>query len=764
MKKLFAIIIAFVVFSATANAQTPGDSFDVNHYEIHLDNIDFTNHTLQAQTIVTLTAIEAVSNIELELKTLTVSSVTSSDANVSSFSQDGSMLIINLGSALAAGQTASFTISYGGNTFNESWGGIMWTNGYVCNMGVGFESIPHNLGKAWFPCVDNFTDKATYDIYVTVPTELTAASGGNLVNTVDNGDGTKTVHYNVGQEVATYHVSFAVGDYVEWTDTYNGLERDIPITVYVKPSQINKVEGTFVNLKQIAEYFEQLYGPYPFNRIGYVITSVGCMEHIDNIGITSGVLTGNTSEESYVAHELSHMWFGNKITCARAEEMWLNEGFAQFCGTAYEEAIYGDDVYQSDMDATIANVLRNYDKAEGWLALNNVPLDLTYGNTVYKKGATIVHTLRNYLGKETFNEAMRHYLDKFAYQAVTSEDLRDAITESTGIDMTGFFDTWVFTCGEPHYAVDRFTVAEIGNNFDVTVYTSQKHRHSDHVGNSVILELAFMDQNWNIVTDTIHWDGTHGVTTKTLDFEPIAVFADYYNKYADARIDKNSVITYTGRVTADNFYADIDALTDSSYLHIENHMVGPDHDLNPYQPWITFSTERYYSIFRDDKGTADICGVFQYNQSSDSDIIHTANDSTILLYRTDASQPWQSIDYEFYGNWRLGRFTVDSLMSGDYAIAVYDVSQLGVGENVSEGIKLSLSPNPASDYLNIKLSSKYDNHQIVIINNRGQLTDFFTLSGDELTIPVTDYPSGVYYINLMDDKKNVISTEKLIKK
>ena len=92
-----------------------------------------------------------------------------------------------------------------------------------------------NLGKCWFPCVDNFTDKASYDLFFTVNNSQKAICGGNLINTVDNGNGTSTWHWQIPQEVATYHVSFAVGDYVEWTDTYNGIERDIPVTVYVKP-------------------------------------------------------------------------------------------------------------------------------------------------------------------------------------------------------------------------------------------------------------------------------------------------------------------------------------------------------------------------------------------------------------------------------------------------------------------------------------------------------------------------------------------------
>ena len=758
MKKLLAALCVFTALFA--NAQTPGENIDVTHYEIHLNNLDFTSRTIDAVTTVTLTAKTSVNSIDLELKSLVVSDVTSSNANISGFTQNGDVLTINLSTAMAANATASFTISYGGNTFNDGWGGVLWSGGYVCNMGVGFESVPHNLGKCWFPCVDDFIDKATYEVHVTVPTELSAVCGGNLESTTDNGDGTKTVHYVVPQEIATYHISFVAGDYLEWTDIYDGAEHDIPITVYVKPNQINKVEGTFVNVKEIASYFENCYGPYPFNRIGYAITSVGCMEHIDNIGITSGILTGNTSQESYIAHEMSHMWFGNKITCASAEEMWLNEGFAQFCGLNYREAVYGEADYQDEMNSTIKSVLLNYDNTEGWLTLNNVPQDKTYGNTVYQKGATVVHTLRNYLGKELFNEAMRYYLDKFAFQSVTSEDLRDAITEYTGIDMTGFFDTYVFTCGEPHYVIDSVITTPNGSRFNVDIYTSQSHRHSDHIGDGVILELAFMNQDWDMVTDTIHWDGRTGHTVKTLDFEPIAVFGDYYNKALDARIDRNYVIKTTGKSTGINMEANTSEITDSTYLHIENHLVGPTHPFNN-ELEMKYPDEKYWTVFRDDKGSATINGVFTYAITNDPSIIQTENDSVVVIYRENASKPWRSLPSSAHGNWQVGKLTIAELLPGDYALASIDKTIYGTDEVSESVVKAVVTPNPATSQ--IKITTGLDSYNILIINSLGQTVNTFSVKEKEIIIPISDYKSGVYYINILDEKKNIISTEKMIK-
>ncbi len=762
MKKLLSIILIFTTLFTYA--QTPGENINVTHYEIHLNNFDFNNHTLQAQTIVTLTAVNSTNAIALELKSLTVSAVTATGANVSNFSQNGDILTINLASAMAAGATASFTITYGGNTFNEDWGGVMWSGNYVCNMGVGFESIPHNLGKCWFPCVDNFTDKATYDVYVTVSTAMTAVCGGNLVNTVDNGNGTHTVHYNVPQEIATYHISFAAGDYVEWTDIYNGIERDIPITVYVKPNQINNVPGTFVHVKDIASFYENSFGAYPFNRIGYVVTSVGCMEHVDNIGITSGIVTGNTSQEEYVAHELSHMYFGNKVTCATAEEMWLNEGFAQFCGVFYRSDIYGEDDFQQAMSSKTNNITTWCKSENNWIPLNNVPQTMTYDNSaVYNRGAVVVNTMMNYMGRETFLAGLRSYLNTYNYSAASSEQLRDALTTATGIDMTGFFDTYVFTAGMPHYGVDLLNVTPNGNQYDATVKMTYQHYGPEHVGQNNRVEVTFIDNAGQLQTELVNWNGLEENKTVTLDINPIAAFADYYNHFLDAKYDNNMTATAPGSLGINQQLSiTVNSVSNSVMLRGEEHYVAPDND--PNIPGLTLSTKHYWNVLRMDFGDSDVSGKFTFsnNASMDGDIIHSENDSAVLLYRANINEAWHTIPYEQQGNWKIGIFTVSDLQTGQYTLGAIDKTQLGLGENNFDTKKMLLTPNPTENY--VKISTNYNNSKILIVNSLGQLVNSFPISENEITISVEDFPAGVYYVNLLDEKKNIISTEKLVKR
>ena len=762
MKKIFTLLLVFAAIFA--NAQTPGENINVMHYEIHLNNIDFNNHTLQAQTIVTLTAINPTSTIALELKTLTVSAVTSNMATVSSFAQNGDVLTINLASPLSPNALASFTITYGGNTFNESWGGIMWTTGYVCNMGVGFESIPHNLGKCWFPCVDNFTDKATYDVFVTVPNDKTAVCGGNLESNTDNGDGTHTVHYVVPQEIATYHISFAAGDYVEYTDIYNGVERNIPITVYVKPSQINNVPGTFVHVKEIANFYENCFGPYPFNRIGYVITSVGCMEHVDNIGITSGVLTGNTTQEEYVAHEMSHMWFGNKTTCSTAEDMWLNEGFAQFCGVFYRSAVYGESDFQQEMSSKINSITKWCRTESNWIPLNNIPQTMTYDSqAVYNRGAVVVNTLMNYLGRDTFLAAMRDHLNNYSYNASSSEQLRDDITASTGIDMSGFFDTYVFTAGMPHYGVDLLNVTPNGNQYNATVRMTYQHIGPEHVGQNNRVEVTFIDNDGQMQTAMVNWDGAEANQTVTLNINPIAAFADYYNHYLDAKSDKNKTVVTPSSLSIDQQLSiTVNSVADSVMLRGEEHYVAPDND--HYFAGLTLSTRHYWNVLRLDFGDADVSGKFTFsnNNSMDGDIIHTENDSAVLLYRANINDIWHTIPYTQQGTWKLGIITVNDIQTGQYTIGVIDKTQLGIGENALGTKKMTLSPNPTNNF--VKISAEASASELTIVNSLGQIVGSFTVSGNETTISVESLPSGIYFINLLDENKKIISTEKLVRK
>ena len=765
MKRLSILLTLFLALSfASAKAQTAGENINVNHYEIHLSDFDFTNRTLQGETFVEFTATNRVSTIVLELKTLSVTEVDCDFVGVESFSQEGDFLTITLAEPIEASESAILDVVYGGHTFSETWGGVeWWGTDYVYNLGVGFESQPHNLGKTWFPCVDNFTDKATYDVYVTTTNDKKAICGGNHIETVDNGDGTSTWHWETPQEVATYHISFAVGDFVLWEDVYHGIERDIPIEVYTTPSLSDRVEATFVHIHEIVAFFEENLGPYPFNRIGYISTSKGCMEHTDNIALATSVISGNTNNEEYLAHELSHMWSGNKVTCATAGDMWLNEGFAQFWGKFYRSGVYDEQTFQNMM-SSLVNTINSWCSVESnWIPLNNMPLDMTSdGDAVYDRGAVIVNTMMNYMGRETFLDAMRQYFDEYAYQTATSEQLCEALTQYSGIDMHGFFDTYVYSSGMPHLYAAIKSVEQVEEWYDVTTELRYQHIGDTHIGQHNAYELTFIGPDFQLETARAVWDGLQYEATVSIGFDPIGVVGDFNNNWLDGKTQKNFMLKTTSTQSFANLRIEPQSIGDSVFIAIENHLVGPYDD--PLIQDLNMSTKHFWTINRYDFSEADLTAAFDYTNTSESDIIHSENDSATLVYRRNASEPWHEIAHSVFpgSTWRHGRLVVENFPAGEYAIAVWDKEALGVGENLEQRKTMQLYPNPTEGRVNVKWSDASDGQIRLTAPDGKELRRIGFTQAESVDIVTNDLPKGCCTVTRLNKDGRVIETEKLI--
>lgn len=765
MKHTFVLLASFLLlFAQQIQAQNVGGNIDAKHYEIHLNHFDFDEKTIEAETSVTFEVVEQTQSVVLELASMEVSSVTSAEVEVSGFSQEDDYLTIDFSETLNVGSEITLDIAYGGRTFNESWGGVHWNGEYVYNLGVGISTVPHNLGKAWFPCVDNFGDKANYDVFVTAEAPKIAVCGGNLIETIDNGDGSATYHWSESQMISTYHISFAVGEYYLWDDIYQGIEREIPITVYAKPYQAENVPGSFVNIKEIVRFYEDSFGPYPFNRIGYVSTSQGCMEHIDNIALASSMIDGTTSGEDYVAHELSHMWFGNKVTCATAEDMWLNEGFAQFCGMFYKAGVYDEATFQDEMSDLVTTITTWSNNEANWIPLNQIPLDMTYDTkAVYERGAVIVNSLMNYLGRENFLELFRAYFEQHNYETMSSEQLRDFLSANNGFALDDFFNTYIFTPGMPHYDLQLVDVQTLPDGAsEATLKLNYKHIGSSYVCRNNRVEVTLLNAIGECETRLVDFPEDGIKTITTLNFVPVAAFVDYNNRFLDGKTDRNFVLTTNGKTSFANFQAVVnDIMSSTTLLRVENHLVGPSDD--PEIPALKISTKHYWNIFRQDYGFPDIQGVFTYSKSADNDLIFTENDSATLMYRANANEPWHEIKYTLnpQSNWRMGQFIVEDLASGEYCIAVWDKEHIGVAEAM-ESRHMKVYPNPAESQINIQLKNLCGG-QIVICDSQGKTVKQVAFEqSDRMSIATDGLSKGLYFVKHLDGNGTVLEAETLI--
>ncbi|MCF8304433.1 MAG: T9SS type A sorting domain-containing protein [Bacteroidales bacterium] len=764
------IINICLFYTSHALSVKTNDEIDAVHYSISLQPVNFDNQEIQGSTDITLTPkIDDLSGFTLELAQLTVDSVIYDDQLLDYTHPDPELNII-LSNPVSITDTITLSIYYHGEPFVDpsNWGGFHFSGNYAFNLGVGFESDPHNLGKAWFPCVDDFVDRATYDLYITTDEEHTAVCGGTLLEETNNGDGTKTYHWKMFHSLPTYLASVAIGDYEAVRDTFAGIEEDIPIAIYVRPGNVNDVEGSFTNLKDILVKFEESFGPYPWSRVGFVGTAIGAMEHAANVAYPSFAIDNTLEYEWLYAHELSHMWLGDKVTCASAEDMWLNEGWAVFCESLYREGLSGEEAYKENMRTLLHEVLQyTHITDDGYRALYGIPTEYTYGSTVYDKGGIVVHTLRNYLGDEVFFDAVKAYLEEFAYNSASSWDLRDFITTHTGVDMTDFFDAWVFSPGFPHFSIDSINATEEGNEWEVDIYMKQKLKGKDTYAHSNIVDITFMDANHEMFTDTIMFSGKTGHGMITAPFEPEVAFCDLHEKIADATTDNYKVISETGEYTFPDTYFNmtVNDITDSAFMRVTHNWAAPD-SLKEEVEGLILSDYRYWEIKGIFPESFNAKGEFFYSKGSylDDGLLTDPADSLVILYRPGAHADWQAIPFEKFGPYSIGYIYVDNLQPGQYTLAVWDDLYVGLNEtsSLTEDL-INIYPNPAEDEVNIE--SHYDGTAIIeLFDSKGhKLMEKRIDNGkQQFQWQTSDKPSGQYILRLSDEKGKPLSYEKFI--
>jgi aminopeptidase N len=743
------------------------DTLDVLHYSIFLTEINFAAQSIQGVSTAILCPKIALSNFTLELKALVVDSVYVDGVKLTSFWQENEFLHIQTGQNYLPEDTVEIQTWYGGQPFHEDWGGFHFSGSYAFNLGVGFDSDPHNLGKAWFPCVDDFQDRATYAVSVRLPEALTAICGGLLDSVTDENDGNKIWHWNYIHPIPTYLVSVVAGDYALNSDTFHGQQADVPITIYTKPVDSAKVAISFQHLKQILANFENRFGPYPFERVGYTGTAIGAMEHVSNIAYPNQTITPNLTYEYLQAHELSHMWFGNKVTCASAGDMWLNEGWGTFCQYFFKYDLYNPEIYRQEMNDNHYDILKEAHLTDGsYLALVNVPTEYTYGTTVYDKGATVVHTMMNYLGQDVFFPAVRAYLDQFAYNDASTTDLRDFLSNYTGVNMNGFFGNWIETPGTPHYSIDSMNITPNGNQFNVELSVKQKHKGFVFTGTGNIFEVTYYGANWQSFTDTVHLDGTTGKSTKTIDFEPVVVFCDVNDKTLDATTDKTVVLKETGELVfpQHSFKLFVDAIQDSALLRVTHHWAAPD-SLKTAIEGLRLSPYRHWEIRGILPEGIAMRGRFFYSNGPtlDNTLILSEQDSVVLLYRPNPAADWQEIPQTHEGLWSIGYIYVNELQQGQYTLAVWDKTVTGIYENPTnvEKDNLIVFPNPANDEIKVGITD-FQNISLQISDTSGRVIMVFKPTEEISKVDVSNWKRGIYKISEFTSEGNVLSQKTII--
>lgn len=321
--------------------------------------------------------------------------------------------------------------------------------------------------RYWYPCYDSPNEKFTSEITCRVPEGMTVVANGKLLSEArDPQSGLVAFRWLQDKPHVNYLVAMAAGYFKK----IEGLHRDIPLSFYTPPSAFDEAPSSFLDTADMMTFFEQDIGvPYPWAKYAQVCVNDFVAGGMENTSLT--ILTDNTlfpaatenirSSTGLIAHELSHQWFGDLVTCKDWSHLWLNEGFATYYGHLYEG-------HKSGRDTLLYNL---YNDARGFVDTPNETRSIVdrqfdspderFDYLAYPKGGWVLHMLRSQLGDELYRRCIRTYLERHLFGTVVTEDLNAVIEELSGRSFDQFFDQWVYHAHHPEleiaYAWDEQT-------------------------------------------------------------------------------------------------------------------------------------------------------------------------------------------------------------------------------------------------------------------------------------------------------------------
>lgn len=656
--------------------------------------------------------------------------------------------------------TYDLKMHYYTNGYVESygWGGLHIKQGMVYNLGVAFSDYPHNYGRAWFPCRDNFYDKATYTINITSPDNYLHQCSGIKVTDRVADDNSRHTCWQLNHPTPTYLVSISMAPFHVIEREYEGIYGTYPATLGFTNHDSTQVYAAYDILEDVIPMYERCFGPYRWDRVGYIATEKGSMEHVNNIGLVSVCMADKAQVacQMTICHELAHAWFGNLVTCASQEDMWFNEGGASFCEELASEAAFGKRTSDSYYQNMLSEVLRTaHVSDDGYRSLSGMSQYYTYGTTTYKQGAMMWHSLRGYLGDSLFYACMNRLFNTMAFGNVSAEQVRDSLSLYSGIDLTGFFDFHVFNPGFVDYVLDEFHAD--GNQATVTL-----HQHlvgTDHYAHANRVPITFFSADHESYDCVMTFDDS--VATQTFDLPFTAAYAvvDFYLQLSDACTADTTALRAKGLHNLTNSYCKINLSKDGNnpraWLHIGHHYAHPGGQLSD---GILRLSNRYWQV----TGLIDWDNIaqarFLYNQGAssaagasyiDQGFYDNRNtlDSLALVYRADVSQPWQVVSRKrSSGSSISSGYFATNLFPGQYALAVIDTNVAAIPQAVgSADATLNIYPNPSNGHeFTIDLGNHDKKFDITVYDQMGRkvLHKKGLMSGCRID---HDLPSGTYF-------------------
>jgi aminopeptidase N len=444
-----AAMAASVAVSADTYPRQPG--IDAQHYAVRLALLTGDSNEIQADAAVTLRVVTAgVREAILDLATptpdgkgMTVTNVTLGEREIAARHQKD-QLYLPIPASAKAGDDLTYSIRYHGVPAN----GLRLLNN-IHGERTAFSENWYNRARQWLPMIDHPADKATGELIVTTKADYQVVSNGALVEQVDLPGGLRRTHWKQDQPISSWLYALGVARFIV---KYGATVHGVQLSYWAFPQDAEKgLAALEKDSRGSLEFFWDHIGPFPYAKLAHVEAAGmgGGTEHVSNIFYgEKGVTAGNAP----VVHETAHQWFGDAVTENDWNDVWLSEGFATYFTLLYTEFANGRDAFVDGVRRSRDSVLR-LEKSLPNTPVVHVNLNESTvspnNQLVYQKGAWTLHMLRDRVGTEAFWKGIRLYYARHMNGTASTADLRRAMEDVSGQDLSWFFAEWLTRSGVP---------------------------------------------------------------------------------------------------------------------------------------------------------------------------------------------------------------------------------------------------------------------------------------------------------------------------
>ena len=469
--------------------------WDLTYY--HLDiAVDPDKKFIAGKTQVQYRVLKPYQTLQIDLQAPLIITKAIQNGKELSIKHNGNAHFITLIDAQKTGTLQTIDVYYEGHpraAKRAPWdGGISWKKDANGNDFIA--SSCQGLGASvWWPNKDHMYDEVdSMLISVNVPKHLMNVSNGILKQVEQHDNNTTTYHWFVNNPINNYGVNINIGDYVNFSEDYNGEKGLLKLDYYVLRNHLEKAKKQFKQVPMMMTAFEHWFGPYPFYEDSFKLVEAPYlgMEH------QSSVTYGNQYKNGYlgrdlsgsgwglkfdfiIIHEAGHEWFANNITNRDIADMWIHESFTNYSESLYLDYHFGKTAaedYVIGLRQNIQNdkpIIGNYD-------VNNEG-----SSDMYYKGANMLHTIRQLVQDDNkWRQILRGLNSTFYHQTVSTQQVEDYISQQSQLDLSPIFDQYLRTVAIPtlEYKIEngqvayRFTNCIPNFEMPLLVYTG-KHKH-----------------------------------------------------------------------------------------------------------------------------------------------------------------------------------------------------------------------------------------------------------------------------------------------